>query len=209
MKSIIFSVFLLSLFLLPLILANKTTCYICHGVDSETCKQEEKECEEDSVCMTISEAFGSPGKDSRSIYKRCALNLPCNTTLHVYSGQDVYLRRNIECCTGHRCNSGSYNMPYNNQTESKGRLCPLCYAFNTMQGCNATKSAVCLGEDDLCVRFRGTLKPPGKNDVDFSSQGCSSKIACGLDYSELIAVKISKQLEYTCYVPKASHPSHE
>ncbi|XP_073458039.1 uncharacterized protein [Aquarana catesbeiana] len=206
MKSIIFSVFLLSLFLLPLILANKKKCYACHGVDSETCKQEEKECEEDSACMTISEAFGSAGKESHSIYKRCALNLPCNKTFHVYSGRDVYLNFNTECCDGPLCNSGNYKMPADIQTEPKGRLCPNCFAFNTLQGCNATKSSVCIAEDDQCVRFRGTLKPPGQNDVDFSGQGCGSKEACSLDYSALIGVKVTKQLEYTCYVPKASHP---
>ncbi|XP_040183321.1 phospholipase A2 inhibitor and Ly6/PLAUR domain-containing protein-like [Rana temporaria] len=208
MKSIIFSVFLLSLFLLPLILAEKTKCYVCHGVDSKTCEEKEKECEEGSDCITISEEFGSLGKKSASIYKRCALNFPCNTTFHVQSGNDVYLRLNTDCCSGPLCNSGNYNMPTENQTEPKGRLCPTCYAFNTMQGCNATKSSVCPGEDDECVRFRGTLKPPGGKDVDFSGKGCSSKEACKLDYSALIGMKITKQLEHTCYKPETTKPSN-
>ncbi|XP_040183322.1 phospholipase A2 inhibitor and Ly6/PLAUR domain-containing protein-like [Rana temporaria] len=206
MKSVIFSVFLLFLFMLPIILAEKDICYTCDAVNSETCEHKEEECPEGSECMIISEEFISLGQTCRSISKRCALNLPCNRTFWGNVGLDVFVKVSQQCCKGPRCNPGFFQVP-DIPTQAKGILCPSCYAFNTTEDCTATGSTICLGKDDQCIRFRGAMKLPCGGEVDFSAQGCSSKSFCDYGYSELIGLQITKKHESKCYVPEASPPS--
>ncbi|XP_072282557.1 phospholipase A2 inhibitor 31 kDa subunit-like [Pyxicephalus adspersus] len=179
-------------------------CYTCNAVSSETCRNVEEECPEDCSCMTISEEFGMEGKTFRSISKKCAKKWECNKYIYANVGQDVYVKVYKKCCTGPRCNSGFFEM-LANQTQGKGISCPQCYAFNSTDGCTANTSLACMGEDDQCIRFRGSMKLPCGNDIQFSAQGCSSKLSCNSDYRDLIGLKITKKLENKCYVPKIPH----
>ncbi|XP_077312199.1 uncharacterized protein LOC143933137 [Lithobates pipiens] len=207
MNSAIIRVFLILLFKLPIILAHKNTCYTCDATNSEICKHEEKECPEGSECMTISEEFVSLGQTCRSISKRCTLNLPGNKTFYAYVGMDVAVKLSYQSCKGERCNTGFFQMP-NISTQAKGIVCPACFAFNSTAGCNATGTTICLGEDDQCIRFRGTMKLPCGGEADFSAQGCSSKAGCEYSHSEMIGLRITKQLENKCYVPTSSPSSN-
>ncbi|KAM5131883.1 phospholipase A2 inhibitor and Ly6/PLAUR domain-containing protein-like [Mantella aurantiaca] len=207
MKSTIFSSFLL-LFLPSIVLSSNSKCYSCLGQHSETCEHKNVECRGESSCVTISEEFGGRGLVYRSIKKRCAMNLPCDTYIYAYSDNELYLKINLKCCEGDMCNSYNYEMP-NNQTKEDGILCPSCHKYDTLDGCNATKSMVCLGEDDMCIKFRATVLRPDGILYNVSAQGCSNAKGCLYDFSEAAVTKMVNLVENTCYRPTVSPPNQQ
>ncbi|KAM5132534.1 phospholipase A2 inhibitor gamma subunit B-like [Mantella aurantiaca] len=199
MKSAIFSNILLFLFMQPIVPAYNSVCYSCIGSNSKTCELKEEVCPEDCSCMTISEEFAYNGTRYYSINKRCAMNLPCNKYMYAFADTEAYIKMYLKCCEGDRCNSDDYDMPV--ETKEKGIQCPSCHKYGTLDGCNATKLMVCLGEDDMCIKFRATVFRPDGLLYNVSAQGCSSRESCIYDFSEAAATFVTHVVENTCYRP--------
>ncbi|XP_068099458.1 lymphocyte antigen 6 complex locus protein G6d-like [Hyperolius riggenbachi] len=166
------------------VLGEHYKCNSCHGRDSENCEGEEILCPEGSACMTVSEEINILGYTFHSIFKRCALNLPCNKLSRTFVSSDNYMLLSTECCEGDLCNSGGFNMPYDN-SEHLGPECPACFEINTLGGCEADIATICPGTDDKCLNLVGTVLKPDGVKADFSAQGCVSPDLSHSDYTSL------------------------
>ncbi|XP_073457354.1 phospholipase A2 inhibitor and Ly6/PLAUR domain-containing protein-like [Aquarana catesbeiana] len=204
MKSAIFSTILLFLFVQLIVPAYNTMCYSCLAPNSKTCKHEQVECPNGTRCMTISEEMGYNGEVYYSINKRCAMNLLCDEPIYGYGDSVAFIKIYPKCCLGDLCNSGFYEMPIN-QTKERGILCPTCHN-STLDGCIATRSTVCWGEKDQCMKFKATIFAPDGVQVNVSAQGCSSANACKYDYSQSAATRLVNIVENVCYLPTDTLP---
>ncbi|KAM4015065.1 phospholipase A2 inhibitor gamma subunit A-like [Anomaloglossus baeobatrachus] len=196
MKPVIISIFLLCL---SLHIAAALKCYQCHERDSDTCEHEEIECPEGDKCLTVCEK-ATNGKTFHSLYKNCSSNIPCDVNIDAWANDEHGFAVSTKCCDEEDlCNVQMYEMP--EEEEPSGFMCPSCFEYDTLKECTANEEIRCHRKDDKCVSVADTVEYPDGLIVNNSAKGCMSAMACLMDPTQMIGVKILHQEFSICTDP--------
>ncbi|KAM4651965.1 phospholipase A2 inhibitor and Ly6/PLAUR domain-containing protein-like [Discoglossus pictus] len=148
------------------------TCRSCCSQNSETCEKESVIDCGSKDCITIHGFVEYGSTVTKSFYKGCLGNYECDSWLCI-SSNPFKLQSFIQCCSGDECNTGTYEMPVDNEGYN-GRTCPSCYEEGTLEECTADSQVKCRGDETQCILFVGTVVKPDKSEVKCSFKGCNN-----------------------------------
>ncbi|KAM4651811.1 uncharacterized protein O3C94_014172 [Discoglossus pictus] len=145
----------------------------------------------------MSEYYEVKGDITQTIYKGCAEELPCDQVLSISTDSGLHAIINYTCCSGDKCNKAEYKMP---QVDGgpNGKICPSCYAANTLNECEKERNMVCQGIDQQCVNYTGIVKAKDGTESQFSMKGCASALSCSFGFTAMLAVQEETCLNIAC-----------